>query len=313
MQLNLDRFTDALCEHVEDRLSEVGGELSARILAAETAAAEKAATFLAEAQRVIALLDARLAAASDELIVMRDTSARMTAELSQALERIAFLEGREAPAGPPGPPGPPGEDGRDGQDGEAGPAGPAGPPGPSGPSGAPGERGERGLEGPPGLPGRDGRDGLPGAPGEAGRNGLDGAPGRDGKDGINGKDGRDGMTVTDLDISTPDHGRTLVISLEAGDTVMTHEIVTAALLHRDVWRAGETYRRGDIVTWGGSMWHCFADETTDRPGDKGSAWKLVVKHGRDGKDGPQGPQGPEGKAGKDGRDLTQLGPDGKKW
>lgn len=343
-----DAVFEALSSYVDRAVAKTAGDLSARIVATQTATADGAHA-LAEAQGVIALMDARLSAQSDELVIVRDASARVTAELAQALERIAFLEGREVPAGPPGPPGPPGEpgaagergpagpegpqgaagpegpqgpsgaDGRDGKDGETGAAGPPGPQGPAGPAGGPGERGERGAEGPQGVPGRDGRDGLPGAPGEAGRPGLDGAPGRDGKDGINGKDGRDGMTVTDLDISTPDEGRTLVITLEAGDVAMTHEIVTAMVLHKDVWRADETYRRGDLVTWGGSMWHCLVDETTGdrpgekRPGDNAGPWKLVVKHGRDGKDGAQGPQGPEGKAGKDGRDLTQIGPDGKKW
>ena len=40
-----------------------------------------------------------------------------------------------------------------------------------------------------------------------------------------------------------------------------------------------TYKRGQIVTHGGSMWHCNR-VTATKPGD-GNAWTLCVKKGRD--------------------------------
>jgi hypothetical protein len=41
--------------------------------------------------------------------------------------------------------------------------------------------------------------------------------------------------------------------------------------------------RGDVVTFGGSMWHCNA-ATEEKPGDGSAAWTLAAKRGRDGKD-----------------------------
>lgn len=58
------------------------------------------------------------------------------------------------------------------------------------------------------------------------------------------------------------------------------------LIYRGVWREGE-YEQGDVVTWGGSAWHC-QEPTTEKPGAS-SAWKLMVKEGQRGKDG--GPAG----------------------
>ena len=43
------------------------------------------------------------------------------------------------------------------------------------------------------------------------------------------------------------------------------EIKTRAILYRKVWREGE-YEGGDVVTWGGSAWHCKM-KTTAKPGD----------------------------------------------
>jgi len=54
----------------------------------------------------------------------------------------------------------------------------------------------------------------------------------------------------------------------------------AGMTYRGVWQPGD-YRRGDVVTRDGSMWHCNADTAT-RPGDGGPAWTLAVKRGRDG-------------------------------
>jgi len=44
---------------------------------------------------------------------------------------------------------------------------------------------------------------------------------------------------------------------------------------------GTTYRRGEIVTWAGSAWHCHADETQAKPGETAKEWQLMVKRGRD--------------------------------
>jgi hypothetical protein len=52
--------------------------------------------------------------------------------------------------------------------------------------------------------------------------------------------------------------------------------------YRDVWREGETYVKGDVVTEGGSLWIVISDTTTNRPGHGGNEdWRLCVKRGRD--------------------------------
>lgn len=48
------------------------------------------------------------------------------------------------------------------------------------------------------------------------------------------------------------------------------------------FESGRQYRRGEMVTDRGCVWHCNAD-TTLRPGDT-DAWTLAVKCGRDGRD-----------------------------
>ena len=69
---------------------------------------------------------------------------------------------------------------------------------------------------------------------------------------------------------------------------LVSEIKTRAILYRKVWREGE-YEGGDVVTWGGSAWHCEVEKTTAKPGDSPD-WRLMVKEGARGKDGkPDGP------------------------
>jgi integrin beta 3 len=167
-----------------------------------------------------------------------------------------------------------------------------------------GEPGPAGPQGEEGAPGRDGRDGLPGRDGAAGKDGLDG------KDGAPGKAGADGLGFDEL-THEYDGERTFAVVFTRGETVKRFEHVVPFLLDRGVWRQG-AYARGDAVSHGGSLWIAQAD-TTSKPEDKGSDWRLAVKRGRDGRDGKDGAPGPQGPAGRPGRDLTQLGPDGSKW
>ena len=74
---------------------------------------------------------------------------------------------------------------------------------------------------------------------------------------------------------------------------LVREIKTRVILYRKVWREGE-YEGGDVVTWGGSAWHCEVEKTTAKPGDS-SDWRLMVKEGARGKDGkPDGPPTADG-------------------
>jgi integrin beta 3 len=141
-----------------------------------------------------------------------------------------------------------------------------------GPQGEPGEKGDAGEPGPAGPAGRDGRDGAPG---------RDGAKGLDGKDGSDGKDG-ESFTVDDLDVNQTDE-RTLEFRFAKGDTTYAFEFEFPVVIDRGVWKASEEYKRGDAVSWGGSLWIAQKDAPA-KPDTADSGWRLAVKKGRDGKD-----------------------------
>lgn len=84
-----------------------------------------------------------------------------------------------------------------------------------------------------------------------------------------------------------------------------------AMVYRGVFKGGEAYEPGDVVTWDGSAWHCQT-QTKEAPG-KSDAWKLMVKTGRPGKDGKDGERGQKGDKGDRGQDLTQMDASGRKW
>jgi hypothetical protein len=46
------------------------------------------------------------------------------------------------------------------------------------------------------------------------------------------------------------------------------------------FKDGVTYRRGSVVTHGGSAWHADEETTDQRPGT-GPGWRLMVKRGQD--------------------------------
>lgn len=53
--------------------------------------------------------------------------------------------------------------------------------------------------------------------------------------------------------------------------------------YRGVWRSNEEYRRGNLVTHDGSMWHAEIVSNGLIPGDGTAGWKLCVKKGKDGR------------------------------
>lgn len=56
------------------------------------------------------------------------------------------------------------------------------------------------------------------------------------------------------------------------------ELEAARLAFKGVWQASTIYRRGDLATREGAIWHCNRDGTSDRPGD-GTGWQMAVKQG----------------------------------
>lgn len=204
-------------------------------------------------------------------------------------------------------------------------------PGEKGEPGPQGEKGEQGIAG-------KGERGEKGEPGEAGRNGIDGKDGRDAlqidilpavdfsrsyprgtfarfdgglirsfRDTIPGehleKSGWEvivaGIAFADASMSEDCRSVSLMVR-RTGDELCEARVFTVpTLIYRGIYKAGEDYTIGDVVTWGGSAWHC-QQPTKSAPIDNSESWKLMVKEGRRGKDGPQGPQGIQGPQGKTG-------------
>jgi hypothetical protein len=102
--------------------------------------------------------------------------------------------------------------------------------------------------------------------------------------GRDGQDGKPGMGFDDLEVSFDGH-RTMVFKFARGEKTKEFSFLLPVPLYREVFREGTTYDRGDMVTFGGSIWHCAEPSTITKPGQGNPAWKLAVKHGRDGKDG----------------------------
>lgn len=116
--------------------------------------------------------------------------------------------------------------------------------------------------------------------------GKDGAAGKDGKDGADGL-GFDDLAVEELESA-------FVVRFSRGDKVKEFTLAkpTLADWYRGVWREG-TYKRGDWVTWGGSMFLAIA--ATDSKPATSEDWRLVVKHGQDGRDRRDAVEAPKAK------------------
>jgi hypothetical protein len=254
--------------------------------------------------------------AAAELLARRARQARratgvfVATAIAPLRAQIAGLEAKLA-AVPAGPKGEKGDPGAPGAQGERGPEGAPGPQGARGEQGAAGAPGARGEQGPPGESVR----GDAGPRGEAGIRGERGEPGPKGEAGASvhpdtvelmvrdaaakvaatlpkPKDGVDGLGLEDFDIALSEDGRTLSFRFVRGEVKLERQVKLATLIYRGVWREGE-YERGDVVTWGGSAWHC-QQQTKDKPGGPipgtpvaagGGSWRLMVKEGARGKDG----------------------------
>lgn len=157
-----------------------------------------------------------------------------------------------------------------------------------------------------GEKGEKGDRGDPGSKGDAGSDGKDGRGIKDllidregnlvatmgdgelkvlgpviGKDGEKGQDGRDGFGFDDLEVNVLGDDRTIELAFRRGDEEKAFTLKWPTMIYRNVFKEGEQYQPGDMVTWAGSIWHC--DKATEaKPGTED--WTLAVKKGRDGKD-----------------------------
>lgn len=132
----------------------------------------------------------------------------------------------------------------------------------------------------------------------------DGAPGKDGRDGI---DGKDGLGVEDFHWDLDVDAGEMVLVFERGDVRKEFRKPVPVMVDRGVFKAGEQYRQGNSVTWGGSSWIAQKHDPAGKPGESAD-WRLSVKKGRDGKDGAPGKDGKDGKDGKSWVKTDDLNP-----
>lgn len=133
--------------------------------------------------------------------------------------------------------------------------------------------------GPPGPEGPEGKRGLQGPPGPEGK----GIPGNEGPPGRDGLAGRDGFSFDDFEPidDEAEYGYRLKHNgVVLGERRWPKPRANFADSYKGVWREGE-YKRGDVVTFGGSAFYAKRD-TTEKP--ETDAWSLFVKRGRDGRD-----------------------------
>ncbi len=94
-----------------------------------------------------------------------------------------------------------------------------------------------------------------------------------------GPPGKDGLGFDQLAMAF--EGRTLSAVLSRGSEEKRFEFKIAIPLYRGVFKDGETYEKGDMVTWGGDLWHCNDETTSEKPLEGMKTWQLAVKKGRD--------------------------------
>lgn len=100
-----------------------------------------------------------------------------------------------------------------------------------------------------------------------------------GPPGEQGKPGKDAIGLGDIKLSY-DGARKLTVALQAGTETKSFDIDLPIPIYRGIYKADTSYELGDMVTFGGSCWHCNED-TQDKPGSGAKSWQLAVKQGRD--------------------------------
>jgi len=89
--------------------------------------------------------------------------------------------------------------------------------------------------------------------------------------------------LNDIQVNQKDERQFTVTLSKSNGESEEKSFVLPVMIYRDVYQPGRKYMAGDCVTFGGSIWHCYAD-TSDRPNEAGSSgWRLAVKRGRDGR------------------------------
>jgi len=95
------------------------------------------------------------------------------------------------------------------------------------------------------------------------------------------KDGLDGFGFDDLDVVF-DGERAFTLKFSHGEQVKEFPFTLPIVIDRGVFKEGESYAKGDGVTFGGSFFISQQDNPVGKPGEC-DGYRLAVKRGRDGK------------------------------
>ena len=91
--------------------------------------------------------------------------------------------------------------------------------------------------------------------------------------------------VKDISVGIDDDCRTIRVKTTlTGKTEQVTAFQIPALIYRGIYSGANSYDKGDVVTWGGSAWHCNEADTKTSPQERTAAWTLMVKQGKPGKD-----------------------------
>ena len=90
--------------------------------------------------------------------------------------------------------------------------------------------------------------------------------------------------IARTEIKASDDLRTVTfVNTHSDGTVTEKHFDLPVVIDRGVFKHGNTYKTGDAVTWGGSLW-IAQEPTADKPGEPAAkGWRLAVKKGRDAK------------------------------
>lgn len=84
--------------------------------------------------------------------------------------------------------------------------------------------------------------------------------------------------VRDITVDYDGERELKVFTARSSGEIVEKSFTLPVMIYKEVYREGNSYRKGDTVTWAGSTWTCMKD-TAEKPGSN-EDWRLSVKAGR---------------------------------
>lgn len=126
---------------------------------------------------------------------------------------------------------------------------------------------------------------------------------------VDGKDGADGLGFDDMEFKLVGE-RSFSLEFTRGDKAKSFNFTLPVAIYRGQYDKEKAYEAGDMVTFGGEVWHFKAETGSSAPGVHNPDWEKAVARGLPGGKGDKGEPGKKGKDGLDGKNLTSILPNG---